>query len=62
LNDSEIQHSEDKKHKFEPCKTCIDVGLDAAYSNGFKPGESPVELLEEEPLEALDFVEEINSP
>lgn len=36
LSETEIQHSEDEKHKFEPCKTCDEIALDAAYSDGFK--------------------------
>jgi hypothetical protein len=37
LSDTEVQHSEDPKHSFEPCKTCDDISFDAAYSGGFDP-------------------------
>lgn len=35
LSDKEVIYNEDY-HKHEPCTTCLDIALDAAYSSGFK--------------------------
>jgi hypothetical protein len=36
LSENEIQTNKDTK-EFEPCPTCLEIALDAAYSDGFSP-------------------------
>lgn len=36
LTDKEISFNKDLE-TYEPCTECLDVALDAAYSDGFKP-------------------------
>lgn len=52
LSETEIQ--QDEEGKWEPCKTCLDIVFDTAYSDGFKPdGDGSVqELLDEEGVDA----------
>lgn len=34
LSEKEVVYNEELKHQ-EPCTECLDIALDAAYSNGF---------------------------
>lgn len=35
LSDKEVNYNDDLK-TYEPCTTCLDVAMDAAYSQGYK--------------------------
>jgi len=42
LSDTEVQWNKDTE-TFEPCSTCLEVALDAAYSGGFTPDGEPLD-------------------
>lgn len=59
LSESEIQL--DEEGKSEPCTTCMNIIMDTAYTNGFKPGgrdEAEVDPLLEEDMQDTDFIDE----
>lgn len=42
LSDAEVQWNKDTE-TFEPCSTCLEIALDAAYSGGFDPDGEPLD-------------------
>lgn len=56
LTDTEVQFTPDKKG-FEPCAPCLEIAMDAAYSDGFvRPDDADaVPILDELPDEQPRF-------
>jgi hypothetical protein len=47
MTDTEIQWNSDGKF-YEPCTTCLEIALDAAYSDGFDHDEDIISVLDSE--------------
>lgn len=45
LSEKEVIYNEDLK-AYEPCTTCLDIALDAAYSDGYKTEDDEFVLLD----------------
>lgn len=65
LTDKEISYNEDLGRD-EPCTTCLDVALDAAYSGGFSPFGEDVERVGvdaewDDPTDIISFTSESES-
>lgn len=60
MTDKEVNYNEDLQQD-EPCTTCLDVALDAAYSGGFSPfGDDSVRIgvdAEWDSMDVLDLTE-----
>lgn len=56
LSDAEVVWSKDLG-AFEPCTTCLDIALDAAYSDGFKPEGEEDEQFGSGAVDILDLEE-----
>lgn len=51
-------------HGYEPCSVCLEIALDAAYSNGFTREDEEEDLYEDGAVETLDsdlFVSDFES-
>lgn len=45
LSDKEVIYNEEMK-SYEPCTTCLDIAMDAAYSDGFQIEDDGVVVLD----------------
>lgn len=45
LTEKEIDYNEQLR-QFEPCPTCLEISIDAAYSDGFSRDDDSVEVLD----------------
>jgi hypothetical protein len=51
MSDKEVSYNEDLK-AYEPCTTCLDIALDAAYSQGFHTEDDEFEYCVDEEFDA----------